>query len=396
MSTDKYLMPTYNRQPIGFSRGEGCWLYDADDNAWLDGIAGIAVCNLGHCHPAVTQTISEQAARLVHTSNLYQIDAQQQLAELLCQISGMEKAFFSNSGAEANEAAIKLARLYGHRREIQNPTIIVMEKAFHGRTMATLTATGNRKAQAGFEPLLSGFVRAAWNDLEAVKKIASNNRDVVAVLLEPVQGEGGVNLLDDGYLKALREFCDQHELLLMLDEIQTGNGRTGSYFAYQQASIKPDVVTTAKGLGNGFPIGACLASGKAAEVFGPGSHGSTYGGNPLGCATALTVVKTLTAEVIDQVHSRGEFLRHALRTAFADLRMVTEVRGVGLINAVQFDRPCGELVALCRERGLLINVTADSVVRLIPPLVISEEEITVLIERLNDAVRAFAKQQEAA
>lgn len=394
--TDKYLMPTYSRQPIGFDRGEGCWLYDADNNGWLDGIAGIAVCNLGHCHPAITRAISEQAARLVHTSNLYQIASQQQLAEALCQVSGMERTFFSNSGAEANEAAIKLARLYGHRRGIDNPTIIVMEKAFHGRTMATLTATGNRKAQAGFEPLVSGFVRAPWNDLDAVRKIARNNRDVVAVLLEPVQGEGGVNLLDEGYLKALREFCDQQEMLLMLDEIQTGNGRTGSYFAYQQLGILPDVVTTAKGLGNGFPIGACLAAGRAADVFGPGTHGSTYGGNPLGCTTALAVVNTLQSDVIAQVNARGEFLRQALRDAFKDTAMVTEVRGMGLINAVQFDRPCGELVGLCRERGLLINVTADSVVRLIPPLVISEQEITTLVERLADAVQAFIAQQEAA
>ena len=394
--TDKYLMPTYNRQPIGFVRGEGCWLYDAEDNAYLDGIAGIAVCNLGHCHPAITRAISEQAARLVHTSNLYQIESQAQLAEALCRVSGMEKVFFSNSGAEANEAAIKLARLYGHNRGIDNPTIIVMEKAFHGRTMATLTATGNRKAQAGFEPLVSGFVRAAWNDLDAVKKIATHNRDVVAVLIEPVQGEGGVNLLDDDYLSDLRAFCDQHELLLMLDEIQTGNGRTGSYFAFQQAGIKPDVVTTAKGLGNGFPIGACLAAGRAADVFGPGTHGSTYGGNPLGCTTALAVVSTLENDVIANVHARGEFLRTSLRDAFAGVSMVTEVRGLGLINAVQFDRPCAELVGLCRERGLLINVTADSVVRLIPPLIISEEEITTLVQRLADAVNTFISQQVAA
>ncbi len=394
--TDKYLMPTYNRQPIGFSRGEGCWLYDAEDNAYLDGIAGIAVCNLGHCHPAVTRAISEQAARLVHTSNLYQIGAQQQLAEKLCQVSGMEKAFFSNSGAEANEAAIKLARLYGHRKDIDNPTIIVMEKAFHGRTMATLTATGNRKAQAGFEPLVSGFVRAPWNDLDAIKRIAANNRDVVAVLLEPVQGEGGVNLLDESFLRDLRAFCDEQELLLMLDEIQTGNGRTGSYFAYQQAGITPDVVTTAKGLGNGFPIGACLVAGRATDVFSPGTHGSTYGGNPLGCHTALTVVNTLCDGVIEQVPARGEQLRNALRDAFKDVAMVTEVRGMGLINAVQFDRPCGELVGLCRERGLLINVTADSVVRLIPPLVISEQEIQTLVARLADAVQVFVAQQVAA
>ena len=394
--SNHYLMPTYNRQPILFTRGEGCWLFDDAGNRYLDGIAGIAVCNLGHCHPAVTRTLCEQAATLVHTSNLYRFGPQEKLATLLCQTAGMEKAFFSNSGAEANEAAIKLARLYGHKKGVDNPTIIVMESAFHGRTMATLTATGNRKAQAGFEPLVSGFVRAPWNDLDAVKKIAGNNRDVVAVMLEPIQGEGGVNPLSAGYLKALREFCDAHELLLILDEIQTGNGRTGSYFAYQQEGIIPDVVTTAKGLGNGFPIGACLAAGRAADVFSPGTHGSTYGGNPLGCATAVTVVETLNAGVIDAVPARGEFLRQALRDAFADITMVTEVRGQGLINGVQFDRPCGELVNSAREAGLLINVTAGSVVRLLPPLVISEAEMHTLVESLSAVIRTFANAQEVA
>lgn len=393
---DKYLMPTYSRQLLMFDRGEGCWLYDSTGQAWLDGVAGIAVCNLGHCHPAVTRTLAEQAARLVHTSNLYRIGVQEELAQRLCEVSGMEKVFFSNSGAEANEAAIKLARLHGNKRHITTPSIVVMDGAFHGRTLATLTATGNRKVQAGFEPLVAGFVRAPWNDLEALRKIVEHNREVVAVMLEPIQGEGGVKLLSPGYLQALRALCDQHDLLLILDEIQTGNGRTGTYFAYQHEGVLPDVVTTAKGLGNGFPIGACLAQGKAADVFGPGNHGSTYGGNPLGCATALTVVNTLVSEVIPQVEARGERLRAALHQAFADQPMVREIRGQGLIKGVQFDRPCTELVALCRERGLLINVTAESVVRLIPPLVISDAEIEQLVARLADAVQAFAAGQEAA
>lgn len=394
--SDTFLVPTYNRQPIQFERGEGCWLYDDADNAWLDAIAGIAVCNLGHCHPAVTRALTEQANKLVHTSNLYHIGPQEQLAERLCQVSGMEKVFFSNSGAEANEAAIKLARLYGHNTGIDNPTIIVMEGAFHGRTMATLSATGNRKVQAGFEPLVSGFARAPWNDLDAVKKIVHNNRDVVAVMLEPIQGESGIHLLNDSYLSELRAICDTHKLLLILDEIQTGNGRTGSYFSYQQAGITPDIVTTAKGLGNGFPIGACLTSGRASHVFGPGNHGSTYGGNPLGCATALAVVNTLSDGVIDAVAAKGERLRKLLREAFADTDMVTEVRGIGLINGIQFKRPCTELVALCRERNLLINVTAESTVRLVPPLVISDDEVTTLVERLKDAVKVFLENQEAA
>lgn len=393
---DQYLMPTYARQPVMFSRGEGCWLFDEAGNRWLDGVAGIAVCNLGHCHAAVTAAIAEQAATLVHTSNLYRVERQEALAEKLCQAAGMEKVFFSNSGAEANEAAIKLARLHGHRKDIEVPHIIVMENAFHGRTMATLTATGNRKAQAGFEPLVQGFIRVPFNDLEAVRRVAASNRQIAAVLVEPIQGEGGIHVPTADYLHGLKQICDQHDWLLMLDEIQTGNGRTGSYFAFQQMGVLPHVVTTAKGLGNGFPIGACLTQGKAAALFGPGSHGSTYGGNPLGCAAGCAVVDTLTGGVIAAVNARGEYLRQALRKQFADLTMVKEVRGLGLMTGIQFDRDCPELVAMCRDRGLLINVTAGSVVRLVPPLVISESEIDELVTRLNDAVRAFVREQEAA
>ena len=395
-SGDQYLMPTYARQPVMFSRGEGCWLYDDAGNRWLDGVAGIAVCNLGHCHPAVTAAISRQAATLVHTSNLYRVEQREVLAEKLCQAAGMEKVFFSNSGAEANEAAIKLARLHGHRKDIEVPHIVVMESAFHGRTMATLTATGNRKAQAGFEPLVQGFIRVPFNDLEAVRKVAASNRQIAAVLVEPVQGEGGIHVPTCEYLRGLRQICDEHDWLLTLDEIQTGNGRTGSYFAFQQMDLLPDVVTTAKGLGNGFPIGACLTQGKAAALFGPGSHGSTYGGNPLGCAAGCAVVDTLTGSVIAEVQERGEYLRNALRKQFADLSMITEVRGLGLMIGIQFDRDCPELVALARDRGLLINVTAGSVVRLVPPLIISKVEIDELVSRLDDAVRAFVNQQEAA
>ncbi|MFN3714090.1 MAG: aspartate aminotransferase family protein [Alcanivoracaceae bacterium] len=393
---DQYLMPTYARQPLMFSRGDGCWLTDDSGQRWLDGVAGIAVCNLGHCHPAVTAAIAEQAATLVHTSNLYRIERQEALAEKLCRATGMEKVFFSNSGAEANEAAIKLARLHGHRKDIEVPHIIVMEGAFHGRTMATLSATANRKAQAGFEPLVQGFVRVPFNDLDAVRKVAASNRQIAAILVEPVQGEGGIHVPDPDYLTGLRALCDEHDWLFMLDEIQTGNGRTGSYFAYQQLGVLPDVVTTAKGLGNGFPIGACLTRDKGATLFGPGSHGSTYGGNPLGCAAACAVVDTLTNGVIATVSARGRYLRDALRHRFADLAMVTEVRGLGLMTGIQFDRDCPELVALCRDRGLLINVTAGSVVRLVPPLVISDAEIDELVARLDNAVRAFAREQEAA
>lgn len=393
---DNYLMPTYARQPLSFTRGEGVWLYDSDGRAWLDGVSGIAVCNLGHCHPAVSRALARQAETLVHTSNLYQIDAQARLAEALCQLAGMDKAFFCNSGAEANEAAIKIARLYGHRRGIDVPTIIVLDSAFHGRTMATLTATGNVKAQQGFEPLVAGFVRAPWNDVEALRALAREHNNIVAVLAEPVQGEGGVRVPAADFLPQLRALCDQQDWLLMLDEVQTGNGRTGSYFACNRAGVVPDVLTTAKGLGNGFPIGACLAAGKAVDVFGPGNHGSTYGGNPLGCTTALAVVETLRDEVIPGVHRKGERLVAGLRDALKDLPMVREVRGQGLIVGVELDRDCGEIVALARDNGLLINVTAGRVVRLLPPLIISDAELATLIERVSAAIHAFARQQEAA
>lgn len=394
--SDNYLMPTYARQPLTFTRGEGVWLYDTDANAWLDAISGIGVCNLGHCHPEVTRTLARQAGTLVHTSNLYHIEAQQRLAAALCRLGNMEKAFFCNSGAEANEAAIKLARLYGNKRGVESPAIIVLENAFHGRTLATLTATANKAAQAGFEPLVQGFVRAPWNDLAALRALAAEHENIVAVLVEPIQGEGGVRVPAADYLPGLRALCDEHEWLLMLDEVQTGNGRTGDYFFCTGANVRPDVLTTAKGLGNGFPIGACLAAGRAADIFSAGSHGSTYGGNPLGCATALTVVETISEQVLPTVKRKGEQLQLLLREALADVPMVTEVRGQGLMIGIQLDRDCGEIVALAREQNVLLNVTAGSVVRLLPPLVISEQEINTLASRVGAAIRAFAKRQEAA
>ena len=290
------IMNTYNSLAVAFEYGDGAWLYDTDGNKYLDALSGIAVCGLGHAHPAVTEAIVTQSSALLHTSNLYTISAQKQLAADLTELSGMDNVFFGNSGAEANEAAIKIARKYGHSKSIDNPAIIVMENAFHGRTLATLSATGNRSAQAGFEPLVSGFVRAPYNDLEAVRNIASSNSNVVAVMVEPIQGEAGVAIPSDDYITELRAICDEHDMLLMLDEVQTGNGRTGKFFAYQHTNILPDVVTTAKGLGNGVPIGACLARGKAASVFAPGSHGSTFGGNPLACAAAQAVVDTIKEE----------------------------------------------------------------------------------------------------
>ncbi|MGB2249060.1 MAG: aspartate aminotransferase family protein [Alcanivorax sediminis] len=391
----QYLIPTYARQPVAFVRGEGVWLFDENGDKYMDAISGIAVCNLGHCHPAVSRTLAEQAGQLVHTSNLYRIPAQEALAERLCEISGMQGAFFSNSGAEANEAAIKIARLYGNRKGIAKPTVIVMEGSFHGRTMATLSATGNSKVQEGFAPLVEGFVRVPFNDVAAVEALATSN-EIVAVLVEPVQGEGGINIPDAGYLQALRQLCDQQDWLLMLDEIQSGNGRTGHYFACMGDGVLPDVLTTAKGLGNGFPIGACLVAGKAADVLSPGTHGSTYGGNPLGCATALTVVNTLTNEVIGDVATKGAQLKAAFQAALADVALVTEIRQKGLMLGIQLDRPCGELVASAREAGLLINVTAGSVIRLLPPLVINDAEMQTLVDGLSAIIHSFANAQEVA
>ena len=382
------LMPTYARLPVTFTRGEGVHVFDTEGRRYLDGISGIAVTGLGHAHPAVTEALADQAGRLVHTSNLYGIAHQESLAALLCDLAGMERCFFGNSGAEANEAAIKLARLHGHHRGVEKPAIVVLEDAFHGRTLATLSATGNRKIQAGFEPLVSGFVRAPRNDREAVPQIARNNPDVVAFLAEPIQGEGGVNPLTQDYLKGVREICDAHDWLLMLDEVQTGNGRTGTYFAYQDMGFAPDVVTTAKGLGNGVPIGACLARGAAAKVFGPGHHGSTYGGNPLVCAAALAVVNTIAGDALmDNARSMGTLIRETVCADPAVAARVAEVRGRGLMLGFELDRDCGELVARALDKGLLINVTAGNTVRLLPPLIINEDQSRELGEGLAGLIR---------
>lgn len=388
------LMSTYAPLPVTFEKGEGIWLYDTDGNKYLDALGGIAVCGLGHCHPAVTRTISEQAGRLVHTSNLYHIAHQETLGTRLAELSGMDSCFFTNSGAEANECAIKLARLYGNNQQIEKPSIIVTDGAFHGRTMATLTATGSRKVKAGFEPLVQGFVRAPFNDIEAIENIASNNNSVVAVMVEPIQGEGGIHVPDEGYLKALRKICDDNNWLLILDEIQTGNGRTGNYFAYQGEDIYPDVVTTAKGLGNGMPIGACLAKGKAAELFKPGNHGSTYGGNPLACATALTVVDALVNEnLAERANALGERIRSALQNALGDNEHVVDIRGKGLMMGIELSAPCGELVTRALENKLLINVTADKVIRLLPALIMSDDEADQVANSVIELVQNWAAEQ---
>jgi acetylornithine aminotransferase len=393
MTTDA-LIPTYARLPVHFTEGKGAWLTDTDGNRYLDAMSGIGVCGLGHCHPAITQAITEQAARLVHTSNLYHIDKQTELAQRLRNLSGMERVFFSNSGAEANEAAIKLARLHGHKKGIEVPTIIVMENSFHGRTLATLSATGNRKVQAGFEPLIRGLTRAPYDDVDAIKTIAKNNPSIAAILVEPIQGEGGLNIPANNYLNALKEICEEHDWLLMLDEVQTGNGRTGKYFSYQHNGILPDVVTTAKGLGNGFPIGACLVAGKASELFQPGTHGSTYGGNPLGCATALAVLTTLEKDgLIQRASELGKRIADGLSDRLAELENVTEVRNKGLMIGIELAIPCGELVQQALSKGLLINVTAGNVVRLLPPLVLSNTEADEIIQKLSTLISTFLLKQ---
>ena len=384
------LMATYKRLPVTFTKGEGAWLWDTAGKRYLDALSGIAVCGLGHSHPTIRQALCEQAGTLIHTSNLYGIENQEALGDRLASLSGMDRVFFSNSGAEANEAAIKIVRLYGRKKEIANPTIIVMENSFHGRTLATLTATGNRKVQAGFEPLVKGFVRVPFADIESIEDVANNNADVVAVLVEPIQGEGGINIPPPDYLNRLREICDQHDWLLMLDEIQTGMGRTGKLFSHQHNGILPDVMTLAKGLGNGIPIGACLARGIAAEVMGPGTHGSTFGGNPLVCRVGLAVLETLdTQRLIERAGILGERLLNGLRTRLGELAGVVDIRGSGLMIGIELDRPCNELVSRALERGLLINVTADCVIRLLPPLILSDDQADQIVSSVSELVTEF-------
>ena len=388
-----HLMNTYARQPVAFVRGEGAYLWDESGKRYLDAVAGVAVNGLGHAHPKLVKAISEQAATLIHTSNLYRIPKQEELADRLCALSGMDKAFFCNSGCEANEAAIKLARMYGHGKGVEVPTIIVMEKSFHGRTMATLTASGNRKIQAGFEPLLSGFARVPFNDIEAIRQVAEHNKSVVAVLLEVVQGEGGINVLAPEFLAELRQICDAHGWLLMLDEVQTGIGRTGTWFGFQHSDVLPDVIALAKGLGSGMPIGACLARGEAAEVFKPGSHCSTFGGNPLACAVALAILATIEEDnLLENVRVRGEAIRDGLRQALASVPGVVDIRGEGMMIGIELDRPCAELVGVARDAGVLINVTADKVIRLVPPLIYGDAEVNVLVAAVSGVVKNYLQQ----
>jgi acetylornithine aminotransferase len=386
----EHLISAYNSLPVSFTRGDGIYLWDSDGKQYLDALCGISVTSLGHNYPAVTEAIRQQAGILLHTSNIYNIEWQQKLADLIAQLSGMDRVFFGNSGAEANEAAIKLARLYGHQRGIKDPQIVVMEHSFHGRTMATLSATGSRKVQAGFEPLVSGFVRAPFNDVESISAIAKNNKKVVAILVEPVQGEGGIIIPESGYLNSLRQICDENNWFLMLDEIQTGIARSGKLFAFQHENIVPDVMTLAKALGNGIPIGACVARGKAAEVFHPGNHGSTFGGNPFACRVAHTVLDAIVKNKIsDNAGERSEQLVALLNEGLAGNDSVLEVRHLGLLIGIEMKQNCQALVAQALEKGLLINVTAERVIRLLPPLIIASQQTIELAERLISCINTF-------
>ncbi|MGB1090787.1 MAG: aspartate aminotransferase family protein [Oceanobacter sp.] len=378
------VMNTYGRLPVTFISGEGSWLTDSDSKKYLDALTGIAVCGLGHAHPAVTAAIAEQAGTLIHTSNLYGIQNQQRLADALTRISGMEKVFFCNSGAESNEAAIKLARKYGTEKGIAEPLIVVMTKSFHGRTMATLAATGNSAIQQGFGPMLGGFLRVPYNDLETLKAVTAANSDrVVAVMLETVQGEGGLTAGTEEFLLGVRKLCDDNEWLMMADEVQTGNGRTGSYFSFQSLGFVPDVVTTAKGLGNGAPIGACMARGKAADILQPGSHGSTYGGNPLCCAAALAVIETIEKEdLCTAAKEMGDYLRSQFSERLSNSSHLQEMRGKGLMIGLVMDQPCAHLVADALANGILINVTAGNVIRLLPPLNLSKADADIIVEKV--------------
>lgn len=375
-----YLIPTYARQPICFVRGQGSYLYTADGTAYLDALTGIAVCGLGHCHPAISAAIKEQADTLIHTSNLYQIDWQEKAGEILCQKAGMDKVFFANSGAEANECALKLARLYAHQQGKSRPKVIVMENAFHGRTLLTVTATANAKARAGFFTLDDDFIRVPFNDVQAVASLAGD-KDICAVLVEPIQGEGGLHTPADDYLEKLHHICQENDWLLMLDEVQTGNGRTGKYFAYQYSTIKPDVLTTAKGLGNGFPVGACLVAGRAKDLFGAGSHGSTYGGTPFGSRIVCAVYDNLTDDVLANAVRESEFIRQSVREAFPQI----DIRGRGMMMGFGLpdDVDCTHIVDIARDEfHLLINLTGGNVVRLLPALNISHQDTVILTKKL--------------
>ena len=386
-----YLMPTYNRQPISFTRGSGSWLYTKDETPYLDALTGIAVCGLGHCHPKVTEAIQQQAATLVHTSNLFGIDWQERAGEALCNAAQMDSVFFANSGAEANEAALKLARLYAHQQGFKRPKVIVMEQSFHGRTLLSLSATANPKAREGFYTLDEDFIRVPFGDIAAIEQAAHDHDDICAVFVEPIQGEGGLNTAANGftYLEQLQAICDSHDWLFMLDEVQTGNGRTGKYFAYQHSNARPDVLTTAKGLGNGFPVGACMVRGRANGLFGAGSHGSTYGGTPLASRVVHSVYEVLADDsIMDNAVTEGQFIREDVVNALGRYGVSTRGAGMMIGIALPEEMDCSKLVDRARdEQKLIINVTGGHVIRLLPPLNMSRNESSQVVERLVNLLK---------
>jgi acetylornithine/N-succinyldiaminopimelate aminotransferase len=392
-----HVMDTYARQPVAFVRGEGVWLWDEAGKKYLDALAGIAVNTLGYGHPRLTRALSEQVARMIHTSNLFRIPLQEAAADRVAEITGLDEVFFCNSGLEANEAAIKLARKYGHERGIAEPAIIVMEKAFHGRSLATLSATGSRKVQAGFEPLVSGFVRVPLNDLDAVRQVAEHNCNVAAVMVEPIQGEGGINVSRLEYLRGLKQICDRQQWLFISDEVQCGLGRTGKWFVYQHAGLLPDVVPLAKGLGSGVPVGACVVGGRAKGLFKPGNHGSTFGGNPLAMTAVATTIDAVKEQgLLANAERVGNLIRDGIAEALGRAAGLTEVRGMGMMIGVELARPCGELVKQALDAGLVMNVTADNVIRLLPPLVMNQAEGREVVDRLLPLVKAFLDKRAAA
>ena len=385
-----YLMKTYNPIPVTLEKGQGVWVWDKNGKKYLDAFAGIAVSNLGHNHPHFIKSLEAAMQQVLHTSNILTIEVQEVLAKSLCDKAGMQQVFFGNSGAEANECAIKLARIYGHKKGIACPTIIVAENSFHGRTLATLTASGSRKVQAGFEPLVQGFVRAPYNDLAALAAIAQNNQDIVAILMEPLQGEGGIRVANKDYLAGIRALCDQHDWLMMVDEVQTGMGRTGQWFGFQHQSAVPDVITLAKALGNGVPIGACLTRDKAVDLFHVGNHGSTFGGNPFSCRAALAVLEAMEQDGLPQ-HAAvvGKYLLDKLTEKLRDIPGVVGIRGLGLMIGIELEKPCREILQLAADQGLLVSITAEKVIRLLPPLVLQQEEADEIANILLEIIPQF-------
>tara|TARA_R110002072_G_scaffold271965_1_gene432002 strand:+ start:27918 stop:29117 length:1200 start_codon:yes stop_codon:yes gene_type:complete len=388
----KVLIPIYNPLPIALSHGEGAWVFDYDGNKYLDTFSGIAVSVLGHNHPNIIKAITEQAKKIIHTSNVVEVPEQIALANFLNKITGMDQSFFCNSGAEANETAIKIAKLYGKKNNIKNPKIIIADKDFHGRTLGVVSASGNEKVQAGFEPLIPNFLKVPFGNIEAINKLSQQHDDIVAIYIEPIQGEGGINIPHSQYLNQLSEICDQNNWLLMLDEVQTGIARTGNWFAYSHNNIKPDVLALAKSLGGGIPIGACMTSGKANGIMQVGNHGSTYGGNPLCCHTSLAVLETIEKNnLCENAKNIGEYLIKGLKEKLKDLKSVIDIRGIGLMIGVELNNPCRDIMLIALKHGLLLNVTSNNVIRLVPPIIINQKEADIIISKLSKIIEEYAQ-----